>query len=110
MGRGPSRLTKSVASREARRGRLGLEQAHLFAHSYGGPPGKGIFVIRASEGVRSLVLSNSFASVPGLAAGWARHLGELSESARPRSTAVVESQWIRKPTVPRSVNSSTGSS
>ncbi len=86
MGRGPSRLTKSVASREKPAGAVwASNRLTCSLTTTVAPPGNGIFVIRAPEGVRSLVLSNSFASVPGLAAGWACHLGELSESARPRN-------------------------
>lgn len=61
---------------------LSLAEAHLFAHSYGGPLALEYLLSQPRTGVRSLVLSNSFASVPALAAGWARRLGELSESAR----------------------------
>lgn len=71
-----------VEELEVLRRQLCLMEVHLFAHSYGGPIALEYLVSEPRVGVRSLVLSNSFASVPQLAAGWARRLGDLSESAR----------------------------
>jgi proline-specific peptidase len=56
---------------------LGLGQVHLLAHSYGGPLALEYLLRNPGHGVRSLVLSNSFASVPGLLKGWEQRLNEL---------------------------------
>lgn len=63
---------------QAVRDHLGLSDCHLFAHSYGGPVVLEYLLRGAPAGVRSLILSNSFASVPALADGWQRRLDELS--------------------------------
>lgn len=56
---------------------LGLDRVHLFAHSYGGPLALEYLLRHPQSGVISLILSNSFASVPGLVEGWEQRLGEL---------------------------------
>ncbi|MEI2778060.1 MAG: proline iminopeptidase-family hydrolase [Tetrasphaera sp.] len=61
---------------DAVRAALGLERLHLFAHSYGGLLALA-YLFGQPEGVVSLTLSNSFASVPALVAGWHRRLEEL---------------------------------
>lgn len=66
---------------DAVRDALGLAEVHLFAHSYGGPLALEYLLSEPRAGVRSLVLSNSFASVPALADGWARRLAELGDDA-----------------------------
>lgn len=66
---------------DALRRALGLTEVHLFAHSYGGPLALEYLLSEQRAGVRSLVLSNSFASVPALAAGWTRRLAELGDAA-----------------------------
>lgn len=66
---------------------LGLTDVHLFAHSYGGPLALEYLLSEPRVGVRSLVLSNTFASVPALAEGWARRLGELGGEALQALTA-----------------------
>jgi proline iminopeptidase len=65
------------------RSALGLDEVHLYAHSYGGPLALA-YLLTHPDGVASLTVSNSFASVPALADGWARRLAEL-----PASTAAV---------------------
>lgn len=45
---------------------LGLDQVHLYAHSYGGPLLLEYMLRRRPEGVRSLTLSNTFPSTKGL--------------------------------------------
>jgi proline-specific peptidase len=67
---------------DALRSELALDEVHLFAHSYGGPLVLEYLLRARPAGVRSLILSNSFASVPALSAGWCRRIGELSSSAR----------------------------
>ena len=62
------------------RAQLGLDRVHLYAHSYGGPLALEYLLTRPS-GVASLTLSNSFASVPALAAGWQQRLDELPPDA-----------------------------
>jgi proline-specific peptidase len=62
---------------QAVRDGLGLAECHLLAHSYGGPVALEYLLRRRPPGVRSLTLSNSFASVPALAAGWQRRLDQL---------------------------------
>jgi proline-specific peptidase len=64
------------------RSALGLDQVHLFAHSYGGPLVLQYLLSRSRDGVRSLTLSNSFASIPALADGWARRRRQLSPAAQ----------------------------
>jgi proline iminopeptidase len=59
------------------RDELGLADCHLFAHSYGGPVALEHLLRGPRDGVRSLVLSNSFGSVASLAAGWQRRLDQL---------------------------------
>jgi proline-specific peptidase len=61
------------------RAELGLADVHLFAHSYGGPLAVE-YLLSQPEGVASLTISNSFASVPALAEGWQRRLDELPPS------------------------------
>ncbi|MFN8098609.1 MAG: proline iminopeptidase-family hydrolase [Dermatophilaceae bacterium] len=65
-----------VSEIDAVRDGLGLDQVHLFAHSYGGPLALA-YLLGAPAGVVSLTLTNSFASVPALAAGWQERLAEL---------------------------------
>ncbi len=62
---------------DALRRALGLTEVHLFAHSYGGPLALEYLLSAPRAGVRSLILSNTFASVPALATGWTRRLTEL---------------------------------
>ena len=57
---------------------LGLDEVHLYAHSYGGPLLLEYMLERRPAGVLSLVLSNTFPSTQGLARGWERRLAELS--------------------------------
>lgn len=64
-----------------RRG-AGLGEVHLLAHSYAGPLVLTSLLERGQEGVRSLVLSNTFASVPALAEGWAALHRALSPEAQ----------------------------
>ena len=59
------------------REQLGLDEVHLFAHSYGGPLLLEYLLQRQPVGVLSVTLSNTFASVPGLCRGWDRRLAEL---------------------------------
>lgn len=56
---------------------LGLNDVHLYAHSYGGPLLLEYMLRRQPEGVLSLTLSNTFASTRDLARGWSRRLSEL---------------------------------
>ncbi|MFN2561298.1 MAG: proline iminopeptidase-family hydrolase [Jatrophihabitans sp.] len=69
------------------RATLGLDRVHLYAHSYGGPLALE-YLLSQPEGVLSLTISNSFASVPALAAGWQQRLDELPTHA---------AQALRKP-------------
>lgn len=71
-----------VEELEAVRHTLGLQEAHVFAHSYGGPIALEYLLSTPSPGIRSLILSNTFASVPALAAGWMRRIGELPGPSR----------------------------
>lgn len=61
---------------------LGLDEVHLYAHSYGGPLALEYLLSAPRSGVRSLVLSNSFASIPALSQGWRRRLDELTPASR----------------------------
>lgn len=67
---------------DAVRSALDLEQVHLYAHSYGGPLVLQYLLSAPRSGVKSLILSNSFASVPALADGWAERRRELSPEAQ----------------------------
>jgi proline iminopeptidase len=64
---------------------FGLDCTHLLAHSYGGPLALEHLLRLPDSGVVSVVLSNSFASVPGLVAGWEQRLEELG----PETAAVL---------------------
>jgi len=52
------------------RATLGLDRVHLLAHSYGGPLCLDYLLSQGTEGIVSVTLSDSFASVPGLVKGW----------------------------------------
>ncbi len=67
---------------DAVRNALDLKEVHLFAHSYGGPLVLEYLLSEPRSGVKSLTLSNSFASIPALADGWAKRRGELSPQAQ----------------------------
>lgn len=71
-----------VEELDAVRGALDLEEVHLFAHSYGGPLVLQYLLSEPRSGVKSLTLSNSFASIPALAEGWASRRLELSPQAQ----------------------------
>ncbi len=56
---------------------LGLDEVHLYAHSYGGPLLLEYMLRTEPAGVLSLTLSNSFPSVKELARGWEQRLSEM---------------------------------
>lgn len=64
---------------DAVRAQLDLERIHLYAHSYGGPLALA-YLLGRPDGVVSLTLSNTFASVPSLLAGWRERLAMLPAS------------------------------
>jgi proline-specific peptidase len=72
---------------DAVRDAVGLDEVHLYAHSYGGPLVLQYLLSGPRRGVRSLTLSNSFASVPALVEGWAERRAALSPEAQQALTA-----------------------
>lgn len=59
------------------REQLGLDEVHLFAHSYGGPLLLEYLLQQQPAGVLSVTLSNTFPSMSGLNRGWDLRLAEL---------------------------------
>lgn len=64
------------------RSALNLGEVHLFAHSYGGPLLLQYLLSDPRTGVKSVTLSNTFASVPALVQGWTARRRELSPEAQ----------------------------
>ncbi len=61
---------------------LDLPRIHLLGHSYGGPLCLQYVLTQRPTGLASLILSDTFASVPGLVSGWNALRGQFPSEVR----------------------------